>query len=73
MTFVERAMPLSSAGSPESSHSQSLHSVVETPPTRPSWETRQPLHALSKRQQVIPRAAALEQEEMYNEQKRLLG
>jgi len=78
ISFVERAMPMNTAGSPAStSYSKSRQSSsrgsVEVPPLQPSWETRQPLQALSKREQVIPKAAAVQQDIMYDEHKRLLG
>ena len=68
MEFVERAIPLSTPSSQDSSYNS-----VETPPLQPSWETQQPLQALTKQQQGIPRAAAFEQQEMYDAQKRILG
>lgn len=78
IAFVERAMPLTSAGSPAStSYSKSRQNssldAVDVPPSQPSWETRQPLQALSKREQVIPKAAALQQDIMYDDHKKLLG
>lgn len=77
ITFVERAMPLNSAGSSSTSYSKSQQGSsqgsTEVPPSQPSWETRQPLQALSRREQVIPKAAAIQQDIMYDEHKRLLG
>ena len=74
MSFVERAMPLSSASSSTSSHSQAAApSRLDTPPSKPVWETRQPLGSLSKRDQVIPQQAALEQRKMFDEQQKVLS
>lgn len=48
MSFVERALPLPTS-SISSSHSYSRNGghVLETPPDRPVWETRQPLKGVS--------------------------
>ena len=48
MSFVERALPLpTSSISSSHSHSRSGGRVLETPPDRPVWETRQPLKGVS--------------------------
>ena len=48
MSFVERALPLPTSRI-SSSHSYSRNGgrVLETPPDRPVWETRQPLKGVS--------------------------
>ena len=75
ISFVERALPLPSP-SVASSPSQSRDGGrgLETPPSRPVWETRQPLKGVSSREgrRVSP-DTTLDQRDMFEEQQRILG
>ena len=73
MDFIGRAIPMSTASS--SSSTQSERQDLETPPSQPVWETKQPLQSLGgrRRGQVIVEAAAADQEEEFGRQHRILS
>ena len=74
MSFVERALPLP-APSVASSHSQDRDGGrgLETPPSRPVWETRQPLKGVSQEGRYPAHDASLDSQDMYQEQQNILG
>ena len=64
MSFVERALPLPTS-SISSSHSYSRNGghVLETPPDRPVWETRQPLKGVSHEGRYTSYDTSMDQEQ----------
>lgn len=74
ISFVERALPLPSQ-SVVSSPSQSRDGGrgFETPPTRPVWETRQPLKGVSRERQHASPDTRLDHRDMLEEQQRSIG
>ncbi|EDO48214.1 predicted protein [Nematostella vectensis] len=66
MDFVERAIPLQSAGSSRAGRHEASSDL---PPAQPTWETRQPLQAVPRKQEI---AAMREQEDIYHGKQKLL-
>ena len=77
LSFVERALPLSvpDTSSSYSQRSQSRGSVrsLETPPSRPVWETRQPLKAVEHEPRYPHRNDSLHSMDLHHEQEAILG
>lgn len=68
-------MPLPSrsiASSPSLSRDGGGHGL-ETPPSRPVWETRQPLKGVSKEGRQTSPVGAMDQRDAFEDQKRYLG
>ena len=75
ITFVERALPLpsqSSAPSPSLSRDGGGRGL-ETPPSRPVWETRQPLKGVSREGRHTSLKSTLDERHTFEEQQRYLG
>ena len=77
LSFVERALPISvpDTSSSYSQRSQSRDSVrsLETPPSKPVWETRQPLKAVEHEGRYPPRNHSLHSMDLHHEQEAILG
>jgi len=75
ISFVERALPLpaqSSALSPSLSRDGGGRGL-ETPPSRPVWETRQPLKDVSREGRRMSPVNTLDQRDAIEEQQRYSG
>ena len=73
--FVERALPLpsqSSASSPSLSRDGGGRGL-ETPPSRPVWETRQPLKGVSREGRQTSPVSTMDQRDAFEDQQRYLG
>ena len=64
LDFLRRAVPLSRTNNLQ---------VMQTPPSRPVWETKEPLQSLTRRSQVIAEVAAADQEEEFERQQKILS
>lgn len=77
LSFVKRALPLSvpDTSSSYSQSSQSRDSVrsLETPPSKPVWETRQPLKAVEHEGRYPSRNDSLHSVDLHHEQEAILG
>lgn len=77
LSFVERALPISvpDTSSNYSQRSQSRDSVrsLETPPSKPVWETRQPLKAVEHEGRYPPRNHSLQSMDLHHEQEAILA
>lgn len=73
LSFVERALPLP-APSVSSSHSLSRDGGhgLETPPSRPVWETRQPLKGVSQEGRYPSHDTRMDHSDIYEEQQSIL-
>lgn len=74
LSFVDRALPLP-APNIASSYSQSGDGRrgLETPPSRPVWETRQPLKGLSREGRYPSQDSGLGSKDVYDKQQNILG
>ena len=73
--FVERALPLpsqSGASSPSLSRDGGGRGL-ETPPSRPVWETRQPLKGVSREGRPTSPVNTMDHRDAFEDQQRYLG
>ncbi|XP_068726630.1 uncharacterized protein C1orf87-like [Montipora capricornis] len=67
LSFIERALPLP-APDTAFSHSRDGRRDLETPPSRPVWETRQPLNSVKQERRYPLRNNSLGSEDLYRKQ-----